>query len=72
MKWETQGGTPTKGLLFSQASEKLRELEDLFAMLGHLVADEDETLSHGWLGCSEMMKMLQSKIAAMATKGRLN
>ena len=72
MKFETQAGLPTKGLLYSQITEKLRELEELFAMMGHLVADEDKVLSHGWLGCSELTKKLQHTVTEWAAKGRLN
>lgn len=72
MKYETIGGMPTKGLLYSQITEKLRELEELFAMMGHLVADEDQVLSHGWLGCSELTKKLQGTVTQWAAKGKLN
>ena len=72
MKWETQGGAPTEGLIFSQITEKLRELEELFAMMGHVVADRDELLSHGWLGCSELMKKLQVNVTQAATRGKFN
>lgn len=72
MKFETMGGMPTKGLLYSQITEKLRELQELFAMMGHMVADEDEVLSHGWLGAAELAKKLQHTVTQWATKGKLN
>ena len=72
MKWETMGGMPTPGLLDKQILEKLRELEELLAMRGHVVADSDEVQSHGWLGCSQLVKKMQDAVIKLATKGTLN
>lgn len=74
MKWETEAGRPTRGILYAQISEKLREIQELTAMMAHLHQTEDnhmdKLLAKGWLGMSEMFKLIQRKITDLAM-GRL-
>lgn len=67
--YETVGGSPTKGLEFSQLIDALRAAQTHSAMLGHLHADEDKVVAQGWLAVSEMMKLTIINVTKLATKG---
>lgn len=70
MRWETSAGIPTPGLLFAQISEKLRELQELTAMMGHVQkVNDNELVGQGWLGISEMMKLTLHNVTKLAKRG---
>jgi len=60
---------PTKGETFAQLIEHLRLAQEAAAMLGHLYADEDSNMSHGWLGVSEMLNLTCRNVTSFATRG---
>ena len=73
MKWETQGGKPTRNLLLSEITELLRQLEEKTAMVGHLEADNDKLQSHGWLGISQLLqRMLNILLQHITAQGKLH
>jgi hypothetical protein len=70
LRWETAAGRPTAGLLFAQISEKLRELQDLTAMMGHIQKENgNELVGQGWLGVSEMMQMTLHSVVKLGKRG---
>lgn len=73
-KWETQSGLPTPALMFEQAMEHLRQVQENFLMLAHLQQTEDgikdKALANGWLACAELMRGVQHRITLMA-QGKL-
>ena len=62
---------PTTGDTFARLIEHLRLAQEAAALLGHLEADSDKVLSHGWLGVSEILKLTVGKVTEMATKGKV-
>jgi hypothetical protein len=60
---------PTKGEKFAELVEHLRLAEEAAAMLGHLHADEDKTMSHGWLGVSQLLNRTVKAVTDLATRG---
>jgi len=62
---------PTKGEKFTELIEHLRLAEEAAAMLGHLHADEDKTMSHGWLGVSQLLNRTVKAVTDLATKGHI-
>lgn len=70
MKWETQGGTPTRGLVYSQMIEKMNELIELASMMAHLHNTEgndvDKVLAKGWLGIGEVFAKVKHQITQLA------
>jgi hypothetical protein len=62
---------PTSGETFAVLIEHLRKAQETAAMLGHLKADEDKHLSHGWLGISELLRRMVHQVTELATKGRI-
>lgn len=74
-KYETTLGVPTRGDTYAQLMEKLRESEELAAMMAHLHQTEgntmDELLAKGWLGIAELFKKVRFQITKLA-QGRLN
>lgn len=72
MTIETIGGVATKGEAFAKLVHHLREAQEQAAVIGHLHAEAnqmDRLLAKGWLGVSEMLKMLVHNVTQMATKG---
>lgn len=72
MSIETIGGVPTKGEAFAKLVHHLREAQEQAAVIGHLHSENDKMdrlLAKGWLGISEMLKMLTHNVTQMATKG---
>ena len=62
---------PTRGEKFAELIEHLRMAEEAAAMLGHLHADEDKTMSHGWLGVSELLSRTVMAVTELATRGKI-
>jgi len=62
---------PTKGEKFAELIERLRLAEEAAAMLGHLHADEDKTMSHGWLGVSQLLNRTVKAVTDLATRGHI-
>lgn len=73
-KWETHGGLPTTALMYEQAMDHLKQVQENFLMLAHLTQTEDgikdKALANGWLACAELMRGVQHRITLMA-QGRL-
>ena len=65
---------PTSGESYAKLLEHLRLAQEDAAMLAHLRNaegdDKGKLIAKGWLGVSEMLKMLGYKVTEMA-KGRL-
>lgn len=71
MKWETQAGLPSEGLLYSQITEKIRELIELLNMMGHIKkANDNELIGSGFLGIAEVMEKILHQVTKLA-QGRL-
>lgn len=74
MKWETSAGIPTRGLVYAQMMEKMRELEELTSMMAHLHNTEgnemDKVLAKGWLGIGELFLKVRDQVTKLA-QGRL-
>jgi hypothetical protein len=72
--YETTAGYVTRGDTFAQINEKLIELQELFAIMGHLHnlqdTDKDKLMAHGWLGMSELTKRIQQQVIELA-KGHM-
>lgn len=72
--YETTAGYVTRGDTFAQINEKLIELQELFAVMGHLHNlqdnDGDHLLAKGWLGLAELTKRMQYQIIQLA-KGHM-
>lgn len=68
--YETTAGQVTRADTFSQIMEKLRELEELYYVMGHLHALQDNShdlhLAHGWRGMGELTKRIQHQVVTMA------
>lgn len=61
---------PTQGETYSQLMEHLRKAQEASAMLAHLAAaNDDRSLSNGWLVVSENFRKMQHSITQLATKG---
>lgn len=75
MKWETQAGLPTKGLMYQQLLEHMRQCQENAAMLAHLQRSEDTirdtALANGWLAIAEQFRRLEFVVTALV-QGRLN
>lgn len=67
---ETSGGTPSRSHTYAKIMDLLRQLQDQTAIMGHLhnteSNDMDKTLAKGWLGMSEMFKLIQHKVTELA------
>ncbi len=65
---------PTRGETYAKLIEHLRQAQDDAAMMAHLHNTEgndmDKLLARGWLGTSEMLKLIAYQITELA-KGRL-
>ncbi len=66
---------PSRGEVFAEATEHIRELVSCCAMMAHLHNtegnDKDKKLAVGWLMMSEMFKKVQHKVILLG-QGRLN
>jgi hypothetical protein len=70
MKYETIGGQVTQGETYRKLMDHLREAQECAAALSHLTGMNDEKLlSQGWVGISEMFKLIQGQVTKLATKG---
>lgn len=69
-KYETTAGYVTRADTYAQLIEKLRELEELFYVMGHLHAlqdtEHDRLLGHGWRGMGQLMKRVHSNVIVLA------
>lgn len=63
---------PTKAEEFSKLIEHLRLGAEASATLGHLHADENKLISHGYLGISQLLDRMVIQVTQLATKGRFN
>jgi hypothetical protein len=74
-KWETQAGLPTRGLMYSQMLEHLRQAQENACMLAHLQQTEDgvkdSALAAGWLSIAELFRRVELQVTKLA-QGRLN
>jgi hypothetical protein len=61
---------PTRGETYAKLMEHLRYAQEDAAMMAHLLNTEsgpmDTLLAKGWLGISELLKMMQHKVTALA------
>ena len=68
----TIGGVATRGEVYRKLMDHLREIQDCAALLAHLHNTEgndmDKLLAQGWLGISELFKMVQHRVTEMAMK----
>ncbi len=68
----TIAGVPSRGIVYAKIMDLLRDLEDSYALMGHLHQTEgnsmDTTLAHGWLGMAELVKKQQAAVTALAMK----
>lgn len=72
-RYETTAGYVTRADTFAQILEKLRELQELYYVMGHLHALQDTPqdlhLAHGWRGMGEMTKLIQFQVTKLAQGG---
>lgn len=70
MKYETLGGQVTRGETYAKMLDHMRELQDCAAVMAHLHNTEgndmDKLLAKGWLGISEMFRLIEHKVTALA------
>lgn len=73
--WETHAGLPTRGLMYEQLLEHLRQAQENAAMLAHLQRTEDGikdlALANGWLAIAEQFRRIEIVVTTLA-QGRLN
>lgn len=66
----TIAGVPSRSIVYSKIMENIRELQDHTALMAHLHNTEnndmDKLLAKGWLGMSEMFKMMGYQITELA------
>jgi hypothetical protein len=71
-KFETSGGTVSRGLTYAKMLDHLREARDCAHVLGHLHHTEDndmdKLLAKGWHGVGEMLALIERKITDMAMR----
>ena len=69
-KYETTAGHVTRAEAYSKLMWHLREAQDQAAVLAHLHNTEDsqldKLLAKGWLGVSEMFKLVIHQITGLA------
>lgn len=75
MSIETIGGVATRGEAYAKLMHHIREAQEQAAVMAHLHNTEgndmDKLLAQGWLGVSELFKMIAERVTKMAMK-RLN
>jgi len=59
---------PTKGEVFAELTEHIRKAQENAATLGHLSRDEDKLHAQGWLGVSEMFKLILDRVTKLAMR----
>lgn len=59
---------PTVGEEFAKLIEYVRKAQESAAMLAHLERDNDALQAQGWLGVSEMFKLIAKNITNLATR----
>lgn len=73
--YETFAGLPTRGITYAQIMEKLRELQELYAMMAHLCqtedSDMDKLLAKGWLALEQLTRATQVQVTRLA-QNRIN
>lgn len=69
-RYETTAGQVTRADTYAQLIEKLREIEELFYVMGHLHALQDNKhdllLSRGWKGMGELMARVHANVIVLA------
>ena len=69
-KYPTFGGHVTRAEAYTKLMHHIEEAQDMAAVLSHLHNTEssemDLLMAKGWLGVSEMMKMIRWKITELA------
>jgi hypothetical protein len=69
-KFETEGGTVSRGITYSKLLDHLREAEDCAYTLAHLHNtegnDKDKLLANAWLLVGELFKQHRAKITQLA------
>lgn len=72
-RYETTAGYVTRADTFAQILEKLRELQELYYVMGHLHTMQDNPkdnhLGQGWRGMGEMTKLIQGQVIKLAQGG---
>jgi len=70
--FSTIGGVVTRGETYAKMMHHIREAQDCAAVMSHLHNtegnDADSLLAKGWLGVSEMLKMMQFQLTELAKK----
>ena len=73
--YQTSSGLPTRGLVFAELIEAMRQVETCCALLAHIHQTEasakDKVLAMAWLSIAELMRKLVIKVTALG-QGQLN
>lgn len=68
----TIGGVATRGETYTKLLHHIREAQDMAAVMAHLHNTEgndmDKLLAKGWLGISELMGRIATRVTEMAMK----
>ena len=71
-KYETVGGTITRGETYAKLMDHLREAEECCYVISHLHNTEDSamdrTLAHGWRGIGQLLEQTRNKIMYFAAR----
>lgn len=66
----TIGGQVSRGEVFAKLLDHVREAQDCAALMAHLHNTEgndmDKLLARGWLGMSEMFKLIAHQVTQLA------
>lgn len=69
-RYPTIGGHVTRGEAYTKLMYHIEEAQNMAAVLAHLHNTEDSEMdklsAKGWLGISELMRMMRWKITSMA------
>lgn len=72
-RYETTAGHVTRADTYAQILEKLRELQELYYLMGHLHTLQDNPrdlhLGQGWRGMGEMTRLVQHQVTELAKGG---
>lgn len=70
--FSTKGGVVTREETYTKLMWHLREIQDAAAVMAHLHNTEtnhmDQLLAKGWLGMSELFKMMQHQVTQLAQR----
>lgn len=66
----TVAGVPSRSVVYAKLLEHVRECQDCAALMAHLHNTEgndmDKLLAKGWLGMSEMFKLMAHQVTELA------